>query len=130
MRMRYFINYEMLKNFQVKGHLDYAKKLTQVLEAVGIRCTPTSMASQANLAEESQKEETEEKKINKEQTNKKQDTAKLEDTSSLVIERLKGLRTAKEEKGREIEERKANREKNEEEEEQEEVGLIEKKKLF
>lgn len=45
----------------VKGHLDYSKKLTQILEAVGVKVTPPSEESQENLqryeAEQRLKEE-------------------------------------------------------------------------
>ena len=33
----------------VKGHMDYSKKLTEVLDAVGVKVTPHSLASKEDL---------------------------------------------------------------------------------
>ena len=43
----------------IKGHMDYSRKLTEVLEAVGVKVTPRSKESSEDL----QKLEQEEQKI-------------------------------------------------------------------
>ena len=46
------IMYFNLLSFQVSGHMDYSRKLTEVLEAVGVKVTPHSSDSSENLAQE------------------------------------------------------------------------------
>ncbi|KAF7639212.1 hypothetical protein Mgra_00001442 [Meloidogyne graminicola] len=79
-----------LKENYVKGHLDYSKKLTKVLESVGARVAPLSSESKQDL-------ERLEKLQNKLQNKKLLASAsvpnmlKLDDESSIILEQSKGL---------------------------------------
>lgn len=51
MRRYYACEKVLIFHFQVKGHTDYSKKLTEVLEAVGIKVSEYSKESKENLEE-------------------------------------------------------------------------------
>uniref|UniRef100_A0A183BMN7 DUF726 domain-containing protein n=1 Tax=Globodera pallida TaxID=36090 RepID=A0A183BMN7_GLOPA len=79
----------------VKGHLDYAKKMTQVLEAVGVRCTPLSHASRADLSND---DEAPQAVANAEEAIERAEIAQELDEQSTVVEHLKhGLGSVKHE---------------------------------
>ncbi|KAL3092791.1 hypothetical protein niasHT_026856 [Heterodera trifolii] len=73
----------------VKGHLDYAKKMTQVLEAVGVRCTPLSRASCANLSEDAPMHAESKEATERETVREEEKQRRALDESSTVVEHLK-----------------------------------------
>ncbi|KAL3122362.1 hypothetical protein niasHT_004011 [Heterodera trifolii] len=73
----------------VKGHLDYAKKMTQVLEAVGVRCTPLSRASCANLSEDAPMHAEAKEATERETVREEEKQRRALDESSTVVEHLK-----------------------------------------
>ena len=86
----------------VKGHMDYAKKLTKVLEAVGVRVTPLSRESKSNLQKLAEQEEDESSasRGGPTKTEKKPDGMQLHlDEPSTVVERLHQLNASSKDGG-------------------------------